>query len=157
MANDLATGLISIVLGTTYLYLTFRLPDVSIGDPIGPKLFPMLVGAGAVFCGTLLTLHVIRANRTGRGDRMAVDLTSKKGLYGKIGLTILAGVIYSFLLDPVGYLISTFVFMTALMCLVNTLRRAAENVIIALGFSVTTYLVFARLFQVSLPRGILAF
>jgi hypothetical protein len=47
--------------------------------------------------------------------------------------------------------------MMILMCLVNTIRRMLENTVISLGFSVATYVLFAMIFQVSLPRGILAF
>ena len=86
-----------------------------------------------------------------------MERCARKALYTKIGLTVLAGIVYGFILDTVGYLISTFVFMMILMCLVNTIRRMAENTIISLGFSVVTYVLFATIFQVSLPRGILAF
>lgn len=114
-----------------------------------------------MICGVLLVAGEIRAGKAGagQGSKQEVDLdySSKRVLYGKIGLTVLAGVIYGFLLDPIGYLISTFVFMMILMCLVNTLKRMPQNIIIALGFSMVTYLVFATLFKVSLPRGILAF
>ena len=161
MTNNLATGLISLVLGIVYLCMTLGLPDVTIGDPLGPRLFPMIVGVGAMVCGILLVAGEIRASRGGARQRpeqeTTMDRSSKKTLYGRIGFTILAGIIYGFFLDSAGYLISTFVFIMILMCLVNTLKRMTENIIIALGFSVVTYLVFATLFKVSLPRGILAF
>ncbi len=161
MTNNLATGLISLVLGVVYLFMTLRLPDVSIGDPLGPKLFPMIVGVGALVSGVLLVAGELRAAKSGGRQRAdeetAVERSARKALYGKIGLTILAGMMYGFILDTLGYLISTFVFMMILMCLVNTIRRMAENLIISLGFSVVTYVLFATIFQVSLPRGILAF
>lgn len=161
MTKNLVTGLISLVLGVVYLFMTLRLPDVSIGDPLGPKLFPMIVGVGALLSGVLLVAGELRAAKSGRRQRAdeetAVERSARKALYGKIGLTILAGLVYGLLLDTVGYLISTFVFMMILMCLVNTIRRMAENTIISLGFSVITYVLFATIFQVSLPRGILAF
>jgi len=161
LTKNLVTGLISLVLGVVYLFMTLRLPDVSIGDPLGPKLFPMIVGVGALLSGVLLVAGELRAAKSGRRQRAdeetAVERSARKALYGKIGLTILAGLVYGLLLDTVGYLISTFVFMMILMCLVNTIRRMAENTIISLGFSVITYVLFATIFQVSLPRGILAF
>lgn len=161
LTSDLATGLISSVLGVVYLYMTFRLPDVSIGDPLGPRLFPLIVGIGAVISGAVLLAKEIRAGKTRSAQAPkgedAPDYSSRKGTYRKIGLTLLAGIIFGLLLDQVGYLISSFVFMMTLMCLVNKLKRLAENIVIALGFSVVTYVVFAILFKVSLPRGILAF
>lgn len=156
MTSNSVTGLISIVFGAVYLFMTLRLPDVSVGDPIGPKLFPLLVGLGALLCGILLVVNEIRVNRAARNDVITVDLSSRRELYGKIGLTILAGIIYGFLLDPVGYLISTFVFMTFILSLVNSLKRMVENIALSLGFSVTTYVVFAILLKLSLPRGVLS-
>ena len=161
MTKNLAAGLISLVLGVVYLFMTLRLPDVSIGDPLGPKLFPMIVGIGALVSGVLLVAGEIRAAKGGARQRAdeetAVERCARKALYTKIGLTVLAGIVYGFILDTVGYLISTFVFMVILMCLVNTIRRMVENIVISLGFSVVTYVLFATIFQVSLPRGILAF
>jgi len=160
LTKNLAAGLISLVLGVVYLFMTLRLPDVSIGDPLGPKLFPIIVGIGAMLCGVLLIAVETRAAKGGRQraeEETAAERSARRALYVKIGLTILAGVVYGFMLDTVGYLISTFVFMAFLMCLVNTIRRVVENIVISLGFSVVTYVLFATIFQVSLPRGILAF
>ena len=161
MTRTLTAGLIPVVLGVVYLFMTLRLPDVSIGDPLGPRLFPMIVGIGSLVSGVLLVAGEIRAAKGGARQRAdeetAVERSARKALYGKIGLTILAGVVYGFILDTVGYLISTFVFMMILMCLVNTIRRMVENTVVSIGFSVVTYVLFATIFQVSLPRGILAF
>ena len=161
MTRNLTAGLIPVVLGVVYLFMTLRLPDVSIGDPLGPRLFPMIVGIGSLVSGVLLAAGEIRAAKSGgrqrAGEETAVERSARKALYGKIGLTILAGVVYGFILDTVGYLISTFVFMMILMCLVNTIRRMVENTVVSIGFSVVTYVLFATIFQVSLPRGILAF
>jgi len=161
LTRNLTAGLIPVVLGVVYLFMTLRLPDVSIGDPLGPRLFPMIVGIGSLVSGVLLVAGEIRAAKGGARQRAdeetAVERSARKALYGKIGLTILAGVVYGFILDTVGYLISTFVFMMILMCLVNTIRRMVENTVVSIGFSVVTYVLFATIFQVRLPRGILAF
>ena len=60
------------------------------------------------------------------------------------------------ILEPLGYLIATFLFMSAMMFITYG-GRYLFNLSIGLLFAVTTYVLFFVLLEVSLPRGILAF
>lgn len=45
----LGSGVIALSLG--YLYATYKLPVKDLGDPIGPQLFPYLIGGAMLICG----------------------------------------------------------------------------------------------------------
>ena len=53
----LGSGVMALVLG--YLYATYKLPVKEIGDPIGPRMFPYLIGAGRAICGVWILLEAI--------------------------------------------------------------------------------------------------
>ena len=67
-----------------------------------------------------------------------------------------AQVVFGVILEPLGYLIATFLFMSAMMFITYG-GRYLFNLSIGLLFAVTTYVLFFVLLEVSLPRGILAF
>ncbi len=43
-----------------YLYADSQLPLVRIGDPLGPKIFPAIIGGGLLLSGLLLMLETYR-------------------------------------------------------------------------------------------------
>ncbi len=157
MTKNMLSGILSIIFGFFYLIMTVGLPDPAIADPIGPKLFPYVVGTIAIFCGVLLIVKELRLNKNIKKEVIKFNITANKELYIKIAVTIILGIIYGLILEPLGYLISTFIFMLGIMLLVNQLSRKLESVLISIGFSVTTYVVFYLILQLSLPRGLLSF
>ncbi len=156
MTKSLATGVIALVFGIGYLVMTYLLPDPAMGDAMGPKLFPYIVGFGATLTGAILLLKGYRSQKTG-DEVVALQVSENKRLYLKIALTLGVATIYGIILDPVGYVISTFIFLLGIMLIINDLKRIVENIITSLSFSVITYYVFSIVLKLSLPRGLLRF
>ena len=57
MLIDRIIGVAALLLAAVYLYATAQIPTLEIGDPLGPKAFPRLLGiadmrANRVFSGT---------------------------------------------------------------------------------------------------------
>jgi putative tricarboxylic transport membrane protein len=154
LTKNRVTGLVSLVLGIIYFFATRNLPDSAVADPIGPKAFPYIIATGMIIVGLILSLK--QEQLTEKNRAVIFDLKTEKGLMIDIGYTCLAGIIFGLILEPVGYLISTFLFMTAMMFITNG-RRIVYNISIGLLFAVTTYVLFFVLLEVSLPRGILTF
>lgn len=157
MSKNTISGLLAVVLGASYLILTLRLPHQTMGDPLGPKVFPLIIGIATLILGiALLIREKLISNE--KKEILQMKMTqSVKALIFRIGLTSIFGVIYGFLLDPLGYLISTFIFMVLLMFVINKLERIMESLIVSVGFSIVTYVSFGMLLKLSLPRGILYF
>ena len=54
MTKNAAAGFFALVLGAAYLIASFRLPEVTAGDEIGPKLFPIIIGVIVMLSGGAL-------------------------------------------------------------------------------------------------------
>lgn len=154
LTKDKVAGLVSLVLGVIYALATYNLPESPVADPIGPRAFPYIVSAGMVIVGLILSLK--REPLTEKNRAVIFDLSTERELMRDIGYTCVAGIVFGLILEPVGYLISTFLFMTAMMFITNG-RRIVYNIAIGLLFAFTTYGLFFGLLDVSLPRGMLAF
>ncbi|HBW34857.1 tripartite tricarboxylate transporter TctB family protein [Desulfosporosinus sp. BICA1-9] len=157
MSKNVMTGLFAVALGGIYLIATLNLRQQTMGDPTGPKVFPLIVASLLILLGILLLVKEIRTPKELRSI-LSFQLTPEgKKVLIRIVVTSIAGIIYGFLLDPLGYLISTAVFMLGLMFLVNTFARWKQNIMVSIGFSLVTYIGFATLLHLSLPRGIFSF
>ena len=77
-----------------------------------------------------------------------------KDLWLKILLTTVVGIVYGLVMDTLGFLIPTTLFMLFISTLINK-GRLVQNAILSLAFSVITYGVFAVALKLSLPRGFL--
>ncbi len=154
LTKDRVTGLVSLVLGVIYFVATKNLPESAVADPIGPRAFPFIISAGMVIVGLILALK--RDALTEKNRAVIFNLSTEKGLMLDIAYTCVAGIIFGLILEPVGYLISSFLFMTAMMFITNG-RRIVYNVSVGLAFALITYGLFFGLLDVSLPRGILTF
>lgn len=154
LTKNRLTGLVSLLLGIIYFFATRNLPETAVADPIGPRAFPYIIASGMIIIGLVLALK--REPLTEKNRAVIFNLSTEKELMINIGYTCVAGIVFGLILEPVGYLISTFAFMTAMMFITNG-RRILYNLSIGLLFAVTTYVLFFILLEVSLPRGILTF
>jgi putative tricarboxylic transport membrane protein len=151
------TGLFAVILGIVYSIGAVNLRGPSMGDPLGPKVFPLVIGTFSILFGVLLILREMRVPKE-RRDEISFQLSVEgKKILKLILLTSVFGIIYGLFFDSLGYLISTTIFMIFVMFLVNKSSRWVQNIIVSLGFSVITYVGFATLLHLSLPRGILNF
>jgi putative tricarboxylic transport membrane protein len=124
---------------------------VEAGDEVGPRAFPFLIAAVVLGCGVgLLVKEVLNKERKSFSWRFIADRT----IWLKILFTMVAGIVYGLVLDWLGYLISTIIFMMFVCSLINV-GRHVQNVIIASTFSISTFVAFALVLKLSLPRGIL--
>ncbi|KUK57638.1 MAG: Uncharacterized protein XD80_1298 [Synergistales bacterium 53_16] len=155
MTKNQISGLIAVIIGSVYLFMALQLPRTTIGDKIGPKMFPILIGSIALLCGVLLFL---RESKIPKEKRSAFDWAFKaeKQVYTKIATTIILGIAYGFTLRIAGYVITTILFMFAVTRLING-KHWIENTLISLLFPIVTYVVFAIMLGLSLPRGWLSF
>ncbi len=157
MSKNKFTGLLAVILGAVYSIGALSLRGPSMGDPLGPKVFPLIIGIFSILLGVLLILREVRIPEE-RRQKISFQLPAQgKILFRLIGLTSVFGIVYGLLFDSLGYLISTMIFMVFVMFLVNKSSRWMQNIIVSLGFSIITYVGFATLLHLSLPRGILNF
>ena len=126
--------------------------ELEIGTLHNPGSGFMIFGAACVL--GLLALHQFIKSLYSKGRQ--VEGASEEIHWKRIVSVILANIIYIFLLQPVGYLLSTFL----LLCFLFQIREKGRWVSAVGGSALTSflsYLVFSRMLQLNLPRGLIPF
>lgn len=131
---------IATLLGAGYLFEALTMPDVSVGDPLGPRLFPVLLGTSMVLLGASLIL------KPQKGEESSPRLSSRSW-----GLVLLLG-LYGYGIPKAGYPICTFLF------LVTASRLLGEGswlrcLGISAALSTLVFLLFTRVLDIPLPLG----
>jgi len=144
-----------------YLYADSQLPLVRIGDPLGPKIFPAIIGGGLLLSGLLLMLETYRKRQqvvpAAAPSSPAVAPAPQDRQRPGVLLGMLAWtVVYYFAFEPVGYLVSTVVFLLGLLTMFHR-KKPRTNLAVALGFTAVIYAIFTQLLHVPMPQGILEF
>lgn len=149
---DAMLAVVVIVVAAIYPYLDARLPTARIGDPLGPKAFPALVGGGLILAALLLLLETWKKRGTGTAAAVAPRPAEEKHV--ALLLTGMAAwtALYYFWFERLGYLIATPLFILGLLSYFNR-RRHATNLAVAAGFTIVVYLLFSTLLGVPLPSG----
>ncbi|WP_157961740.1 tripartite tricarboxylate transporter TctB family protein [Acuticoccus kandeliae] len=151
--------------GALYLAATYNLPELRIEEVVGPKVFPAIIGVGILVSAALIAWEAWAKGRAGDG----VGATEGEAVLPppvehdphalKRPLTIAAlvafTVLYITLLEPVGYLILTPIFIFAIASFFNRGGHLA-NLLVAVGFGVGVYFVFNDFLGVRLPLGVMA-
>lgn len=144
-----------IVLAAAYFYATAQIPTLEIGDPLGPKAFPRLLGIGLLITAALLFFEM---RSTARKTRPAAP---QPGGGNQRHLWIIGGVaiwtaVYYLAFEPVGYIISTSVYLLGLTAYFHRGKWVA-NVLTSVLFAIGSYVLFVKVFGVMLAQGIVKF
>lgn len=117
--------------------------------PIGPGTFPMVLSLLLIALSIVLILKSF--SKTSR-DKLEISWPSGEGIrtLGFVGLTT---ALYIFLMNPLGYVLSTAVFVTAMFQKLSA-HRWRKSILLAVLISGGTFWMFQK-FGLSLPRGIL--
>jgi putative tricarboxylic transport membrane protein len=134
---------VALALGAAALYESSKLPFGTIHSP-GPGFFPWWTSALIVLLALILAIEALRSRSSTVGEG--------PGRIAKVALLLIALSAYTFLLDPLGYLICTFLLVLFILRVTDPQRWT-----VALGMAVITavgsYVVFAVWLSVPLPRG----
>lgn len=146
-----------VVLTGVYFWATSQIPTLEIGDPLGPKAFPRLLGAGMIIAAVMLLIEMLKA-RKAESKSVAPqaaephDIASYKII---IGVTVATG-IYFVLFEPLGYAVATGLFLLAMTSYFNK-GKWWTNGLTSVLYSFGSYYAFTSLLGVNLPRGIAPF
>ena len=142
-----------IVVAGVYFWATSQIPSLEIGDPLGPKAFPNLLGVVLVISGIMLLIEILRARKTQEpASAAAVD----RGVVLVIGGVVVWTALYFMVFEPLGYVIATSIYLLGLTAYFHR-GRWMTNVLSSILFCVGSYILFNHLLGVNLARGILPF
>jgi len=126
--------------------------DLEVGTPRNPGSGFMIVGTGGVL--GILALHLFIKSLLSRESKAEKALEPIH--HGRIVCVIAANIIYILILQPLGYLLSTFLLMGFLFQ-VHEKGKWLSSLWGSALTSVVSYLVFSKMLQLNLPRGLIPF
>ena len=145
----------TLVLAAVYFYATAQIPTLEIGDPLGPKAFPRLLGIVLLITSAMLFVEMLRSQR----NRAAQVKAPKQEREGHVGVVVAATgwtFCYFLVFEWLGYVIASILYLVPLMAFFNRGKWIA-NVLSAVLFSVLSYVLFTHALGVTLARGVLPF
>jgi putative tricarboxylic transport membrane protein len=165
-----------IALAAAYLCMDMRLPEVRLSDPLGPKAFPALVGAGLIVSALVLLLETRSRSRSDANEHATASALARAkpkaepdagtthveaaGASTRQPLILIAMTVWTALyylaFERAGYLLATSVFLFGMLIYFNR-NRLKTNLAIALGVTVVFDLLFSQLLGVPMPTGFLPF
>jgi len=140
------------IVAAIYLHADAGLPRAHIGDPLGPKAFPALVGGGLILSALLLLFETWNKRRA-LTDQQPEPRSKDEGHLILVMLGMVAwSALYYYVFESAGYLIATPIFLFGMLSYFNQGRHLA-NLVIAACFTAVVYLLFSILLGVPLPSG----
>lgn len=156
ITKDIVSGSCFLTLG---LFIVFRSIGFKIWGVIGPQegFFPFIIGIliialSLIIIGKSLLSrlpHALVTSEKSLTEEETASVSLRKVVYYSIAMGC-----YAILLQPVGFLITTPVF---LVCILRLIERQSwrTSVSVALALTVLSHIVFAYLLMVPLPKGLL--
>lgn len=140
MFSDRIFGLVVLMAALAFIASATQIQTSFMSDPVGPKAFPMIVGAIAGLCGLVMMIRPDPDPEWPKGRTFFALL---------IAVVVLIG--YAYALKPLGFLIPTAI--TAAILSYQISPRIGPAAISGLGLSVGLFL----LFKYALGLGLEAF
>ena len=150
MMADRVIFVCTLIVAAVYFYATTLIPTLEIGDPLGPKAFPRLLGVCLLIAAGLFFLEMWK-DRKAQPPPPAPGPRDLRHLWAIAGATVWMGIYYA-VFEKLGYVVATTIFLLALMAWFHR-RKWLSNVLSAVLFSVLSFVMFVKL-DVNLPRGV---
>jgi hypothetical protein len=154
---DLAITLCITMLGLAVMYLARDIRHGAIDDPIGPGGFATVLGAFLAAVGVILLVRRLALWRRsvdgkvyadgGEGDELDLAVS---GIRPFVMLAVGFG--WAFMLPRIGFLVATTLACVAGMFAMRT-RSVVKLVLVPIGFSLFTWVLFTRLSGLRFPAG----
>jgi putative tricarboxylic transport membrane protein len=152
--NDAVIGIFFVLFGGLLFYVTRDFPPMP-GQAYGPDLFPRIIGAGMIFAGALLTAKGLRERREGAAWAAPLEWMHHPRAVSNFVLVIAVLVFYILLSERLGFLVTGFLCLFALLVWLRGFNTWASSAGIALASVLVIQTFFGNLLRVPLPWGML--
>lgn len=154
MTINLVSSIITIAVGLTYMIMAFNFPDATIGNPLEPKIFPIMLGIALTILGfALLIEELIKNSKNKDTNKEKETIKLSFGNNGKkIAITIVNAIVYAILFNILGYILSTIIFLEVELLIFGGLKSWKVSTIVSVLFSVIAFLIFNTFLGLYLPK-----
>jgi putative tricarboxylic transport membrane protein len=142
-----------VLLGVFLLVEATTITSPATSNALGPKFFPVCIGALLLACGSWLAVDVLRG---GHGDPEAgedVDLTRSSD-WRSVALVSAVFLLHAVLLGPLGWPIAGALLFWGVAASLGS-RKWLRDGLVSVLLAVAVYLIFTRALGVYLPGGLL--
>ncbi|MGI5987925.1 MAG: tripartite tricarboxylate transporter TctB family protein [Dysosmobacter sp.] len=155
--RDLIWGLVILAVCGVMFYETTQIRVFAAMDGLSSRFFPRIVIAVMVILGGFLTyrgvVHAKQYVSEGKEEKTGLSQGNKCVIQ-----TLAALLLYVVLLDPVGFILSTILYLFLQMVILSskiTKKNLVVFALISVVTSVAIYFLFTKAFYLMLPAGIL--
>lgn len=150
MTINLVSSIITIAVGLTYMIMAFNFPDATVGRPMEPKIFPIMLGIALTILGLALLIQELMKNSKNK-EKETIKLSF--GNNGKkIAITVVNAIVYAILFNILGYVLSTIIFLEVELLIFGGLKSWKVSTIVSVLFSVIAFIIFNTLLGLYLPK-----
>lgn len=158
--SDRVTGPFLVGLGSLAAYGGWLLPPVP-GQPVGPNVFPLVIGTGLAVCGLMITFGIGHTFEEEEeliplepGQEAATAAASRSKFYGLRALLPPALLLFYVLAaDRLGFIVTAALIVFATSTALGA--RLKLSIPLALLAPIGVHLIFAKLLRVPLPIGLI--
>lgn len=143
--GDRIWGIVILIFGGAYLVEGIRIPPAAFGDPLGPRIFPTILGISMAACGAFL---VIRPEPRG-GQPILVPRS-----FMQVLILCALLILYALSLPWLGYVLATFL-LVWIATLIMGDRSFIRGLVVSAVFSAGVFFLFTRVLTIPLPLGFL--
>ncbi|MEM6887468.1 MAG: tripartite tricarboxylate transporter TctB family protein [Pseudomonadota bacterium] len=143
MPSDRIFGLVTLFVALGYIASATQIQTSFLTDPVGPKAFPILVGAVAALCALVMIV------KPDPDPSWPVTRT-----WGALAIAVVVLICYAYALKPLGFVIPTAIAASILSYQISP--RALPAVLAGAGLSIGLFLLFKYALGLSLiafPKG----
>ena len=152
---DLVSGILSILLGSLTMRLSFGFQIKAsdrVGGGIDAALYPRLISTAVIILGLVLLVQGVQARLTAPASRGTAS--ADKSLFVLLALYTTL-VIFTLVLNSIGYFIASLVLIAVVMVLLGE-RRALVIAVVSVAVTAGIFIAFRHGFNIVLPEGLLA-
>ena len=140
MSSDRIFGLVVVMGALAFFAGALQIQTSFLSDPVGPRVFPMLIAASALLCGLVL---IAKPDAEPEWPALAA--------WGNMAIALVVLVSYALLIWPMGFLASTALAAAGVSYLIEKNARTAA--LTGLGLSLVLFVIF----KYGLGLGLFAF
>jgi putative tricarboxylic transport membrane protein len=148
------SGIATVTIGVIYTILAYNMQRSTIGNPVEPMVFPLILGVTMTLSGIALFIlsHLKKAPETVKkqGDQQGLAGNFKTKV---ITFICIVSVLYGMVFEKLGYIIATTLYLGALLLVFHNGKKKMINLLIAFGFSAAIYYCFSLALGIPLPKA----
>lgn len=140
---DKFAGVIFLLISILFIFESLKISGSAYGSAVGPKTFPLILG---VLLG-LLSLRLLYETFKSKTDKEETETFN----YKKFGIIFVSAIAYVYLLEIIGYVLSTFIFLIIAFQVMER-GKFLYTFIIAAFFTFGVYTMYVQVLGGSLPK-----